>query len=142
MYERCYTKRLRTAGVMVAYDLGSLGKRGVFYSLRVLNAKTGRVFRDIFQSEFFVRYPRREATLVDLQVRANGSVVWISDVRVVDESNQVTQTYEVRRADTVGGGAANVLLDSSPEIDPNSLTLDGLAAHWVRAGEPISAPVR
>lgn len=139
----CFTDRLRTAGVMVAYDLSYVGKRGGFYNLQVLNAKSGRVIRDIFQGETVTGpSPRREARLADVQVRANGSIVWVSQVRFYDAFERFVQTFEVRRADTAAGGSMNVVLDSSPDIDPNSLTLDGLAAHWVRGGEPVSAPVR
>jgi len=141
--DACLTNRIRTAATMVAYDLSYTGRRGVFYNLQVLNAKTGRIIRDIFQGEFSSNIGiRREARLADLEVRANGSIVWISDVREYDALNRFVQTYEVRRADTAAGGSTNVLLDSSPEIDPTSLTLDGLRAHWARGGERVSAPVR
>jgi hypothetical protein len=136
----CFMKQLRTAGVMVAYDLGSTGRKGTSYNLRALNTRTGRFVRDLFQGESVDALPRLEETLAALQVRSNGSIVWISDVRVGGRSTP--QTYEVRRADTGVERGAIDLLDSSPDIDPNSLALDGANAHWTRAGEPRSAPVR
>jgi hypothetical protein len=41
----------------------------------------------------------------------------------------------VWKADTGG----DVLLDSSPDIDPESLALDGSVLAWTRAGETQSA---
>jgi hypothetical protein len=142
--EICFMRQLRTAGVMVAYDLGNDGRRGSEYRLRVLNARTGRIVRSVAQGDGTAALPRREATLVALRVRSNGSIVWISDVRTEFASTMPeAQTYEVRRADTgVRDRGANELLDSSPDIDPNSLALDGANARWTRAGEPVSAPVR
>ena len=141
--EICFMRQLRTAGVMVAFDIGNSGRRGSEYRLRVLNARTGRIVRSVAQGDGAAALPRRKATLVALQVRSNGSIVWISDVRTETASMPEAQTYEVRRADTgVRDRGANELLDSSPEIDPNSLALDGANARWTRAGEPRSAPVR
>lgn len=135
-------RQLRTAGVMVAFDIGNGGRRGSEYRLRVLNARTGRIVRSVAQGDGRADSPRRMATLVALQVRSNGSIVWISDVRTEFASTEA-QTYEVRRADTgVRDRGANELLDSSPDIDPNALALDGTNARWTRAGEPRSAPVR
>ena len=46
------------------------------------------------------------------------------------------KTYDVRKNDQTGGDA---LVESSPDIDPDSLGLNESTLTWTRAGEPRSA---
>jgi hypothetical protein len=70
-------------------------------------------------------------------LKANGSVAWIlnrTDYGVGGPN--FTQTYEVHKSDTSG---ADGLIDSSPDIDPTSLALNGSVLTWTRSGETQSA---
>jgi hypothetical protein len=90
-----------------------------------------------FERQFDWRTPTPDAyerDITALVLKSNGSIAWIL-YRVDWRSFERTYTYEVWKADSGG----TVLLDSDPQIDPESLALNGSTLFWTRAGEPRSA---
>jgi len=104
--------------------------------LKVFDARGFRIQRDIyFETPNSAGDYDLDITAVVL--KTNGSVAWILHrCRFGEFGPCTTQTYDVRKSDQTGG---DVLVESSPDIDPASLRLDGSTLTWTRSGEPRSA---
>jgi hypothetical protein len=97
-------------------------------SLVVLDTVSWKPQRVISEQE---SHPALRRRFTDVVVKSNGSVAWVLDrVDYSATPPHQTQTYEVRRADSQGAA----LLDSSPDINPYSLTLSGSTLAWRRQG--------
>ena len=89
-----------------------------------------------------LKYRASSNFVVDLVVKANGSVAWTQG-SVVDEAEGQPQVYEVRALSAVDR-QGDLLLDRGADIDPRSLALtaDREQVNWTRGGTRRSAPLR
>jgi hypothetical protein len=74
--------------------------------------------------------PAPRFSVSDLEVKATGSLAWIESFP--------GPSYEVHE---FAASTGNLLLDSGPAIEPNSLAVSTSRVHWTRPGAPFSAPL-
>ena len=141
-------RSIRVAGPFVGFSR-EISFRGTLQgSVEVLDSRTGRYKRSVPQplSPDFPRSPEAvteflPATVTDLELSsATGAVGWIARVGYPQFLG-----YEVRRADSQLGKKIrrdSTVLDSAPDINPNSLTLAGPQLSWLRGDEVVTAPFR
>jgi hypothetical protein len=99
-------------------------------SVRVRDLRDGRLVSDLAltMSEHF-----GEPRVTDLELKPNGSVAWL--VRLPYTFGPPSNSVEVIAVDANG----RRLLDSSDDVVPDSLTLDGSTLSWINAGVTHSA---
>jgi hypothetical protein len=124
----------RIAGSFVGYVVQDSYPMDLYQTVYSVNAATGRARRYLINDTFFV--------VTGLAVNRSGSVAYIDKDTCphcrYDTYAPGTQpaTFHVYR----GAAGARFVLDSGEDIDPASLTIVGSEVHWLRGGQPRSAP--
>lgn len=123
-------ERVSLAGRYVGYGLRFLLRDSDDQvDIRVLDLRTGRLRsrpRPVLSSPES-REGEEQPKVTDVQVEPHGAVAWI-----VFDPYLRPSGYEVRKTATRD---RSVLLDSSDEIDPRSLSRCGHELRWINAGE-------
>jgi hypothetical protein len=138
-YEGCYYIRYPVlVADRVAYVVGGASYRyenDNRFSLVVLNTTTGEDERTISDGSPDGTSDRQ---ITDVALKSNGSVAWILRKEDYTPAGPPywTTSYEVRKSNQT---TPNALIESSPDIDRDSLTLEGSTLGWTRAGEPQTA---
>lgn len=128
-FENAYS--VRAAGPFVGFSRETIARDGVRGTIEVLDARTGRYKRTIPLQLNLVPGQPLSATVTDLELNGlTGAVGWIARVGYLEFLG-----YEVRRADSRLGKKVrpdSTVLDSAPDIDPNSLVLTRDLLSWMR----------
>jgi hypothetical protein len=121
---------IRLVRAYVAYSEFHSGREITTSEVWRLDLRTGR-HRLIWEAGSFRPPFEVSAFVTDLELRRTGGVAWVA----VLHREGTPSNYEVWKADVAG----RALLDSGPEIDPDSLALSGSILYWMNAGAPRTA---
>ena len=140
----CSYAQPRIAGAYVAYGTELVATCGTEWAIEVVNLRTAR--RERFETGELTPERRQQGGLLegglaggclrgiglpsDVEVTRGGAVAWI----VADRFSS-GGAVEVHKADR--GGPA--VLDSGPDVAPESLALSGPTLYWTRGEAPRSA---
>lgn len=128
---------LRLRGRFVAYSLHrSSGRR-----IRVKELRRGRTVHDALAGPLGTGPLTR---LTDVELKRNGSVVWILRTDPIDvplklypQPEDFLPFFQVAKSDRLG----QALLDSGRDIAAGTLTVRGSVAYWVKGRRWRSAPL-
>jgi len=120
----------RVAGPYAAFAVADCPGANCYSTVEVRNLRTGRRVRNLQATTNSPGAPGDTTHVRDLELKPNGSLGWL-----VQLSNYTAQTVEVVAVDAGG----RRLLDSGPDVDPESLTLDGSTLSWTKGGLTKSA---
>jgi hypothetical protein len=117
------------AAPFVAFAVANCPGAGCYSTVTVRNLQNGRLVHDL-SATMTGGPPGTSEHVTDLELKPNGSVAWLDQL-----SGFTIGTIEVIAVDATG----RRLLESSPDVDPRSLTLDGSTLSWITAGATHSA---
>lgn len=119
----------RVVAPLVAFAVANCPGASCYSSVTVRNLQDGRVISDL-DASMTGGAPGDGEHVTDIELKPNGSLAWL--VHLVGAARN---TIEVVAVDANG----RRLLESSPDIDPQSLALDGSTLSWSTGGVTHSA---
>ena len=142
--------RPQLAGRFVAFAYYWEGAvEGAGYGIRIVDLRK-RTQREIaLENTEDVDYVLGDFKVHRIVVTRAGSLAFSWNVEAKDADGRDTSAREVRKLEPGDpltkappyNEPLGVLLDSGPELDLNSLTLTGSTLSWLKAGEPVTAPL-
>jgi hypothetical protein len=119
----------RVVAPFVAFAVANCPGASCYSTVVVRNLQDGRVVNDLAAS-MTGGPPGTSEHVTDLELKPNGSLAWL-----VQLSGPSRRTIEVLAVDASG----RRLLETGPDVDPESLTLDGSTLSWLTGGVTHSA---
>jgi hypothetical protein len=119
----------RVSAPYVAFAVADCPGASCYSTVLVRNLQDGRLVSDL-DATMSGGAPGDTQHVTDLELKPNGSLAWM-----VQLSGYATRTIEVVAVDASG----RRLLESGPDVEPESLTLDGSTLSWRTGGVTHSA---
>jgi hypothetical protein len=119
----------RVVAPLVAFAVANCPGASCYSTVTVRNLQDGRVVSDV-PATMTGGAPGDGEHVTDIELKPNGSLAWL-----VQLTGAARRTVEVVAVDVNG----RRLLESSPDIDPQSLALDGSTLSWSTGGVTHSA---
>lgn len=126
---------IRVKGNLIAYQLRSVRKEAISFTLTVKSLATGRTVTR--WAEDSAEPGGRYFGVTDVALTRSGAVGWMV-TRQISEIDRRTLS-EVRKTDADGRA---IVLDAGPGVDPESLAATASTLYWTNDGRDSSAPLR